>query len=55
MRRLRHIVNNTVLGDAMADLPIGQQTSQVYVVSPERLIILHCQCPHTRVLGQAVI
>ncbi len=41
------------IGDAMADLPIWQQASQVYVVSPspKLLAVLNGQCPPTRVFG----
>ncbi|WP_089943794.1 haloacid dehalogenase-like hydrolase [Candidatus Entotheonella palauensis] len=39
------------IGDAMADLPIWQQASQVYVVSPSPslLRVMQRQCPPTRI------
>ncbi len=41
------------MGDAMVDVPIWRQASQVYVVSPspKLLAILHRECPPTRVFG----
>lgn len=41
------------MGDAIADVPIWRQASQVYVVSPSPrlLTILHRECPPTRVFG----
>ncbi len=41
------------MGDAMADLPIWRQASQVYAVSPspKLLAILNRECPPTRVFG----
>ena len=45
------------IGDAMADLPIWQHASQVYVVSPSLKLLdtLHRQCPPTRIFGQGEI
>ncbi len=39
------------VGDAMADVPIWREASQVYVVSPSRklLTVLRYQCPPTRI------
>lgn len=41
------------IGDAMADLPIWRQASQVYVVAPppHLLTVLHRQCPPVRIFG----